>query len=172
MFIQHIFFDGYFLNRPEQYRCRPQVVRLCAQDQARERGRSELRVRAALSSPDVMNGRFYFIGESHIVMREPASNQPNYLRGFGASPKETSMSERHWEEEQRSVLGRLLDFIFGRLDASEEKIDNEIPWLHALRLASRQDQHGHESAARSAGKGARPAGSNLTSAVMSDLEAN
>jgi hypothetical protein len=82
------------------------------------------------------------------------------------------MSERHWEEEQRSVLGRLLDFIFGRRDASEEKIDNEIRWLHALQLASRQDQHGHESAARSAGKGAQPAGSNLTSAVMSDLEAN
>jgi len=50
------------------------------------------------------------------------------------------MSERHWEEEQRSVLGRLLDFIFGRRDASEEKIDNEIRWLHALQLASRQDQ--------------------------------
>jgi hypothetical protein len=50
------------------------------------------------------------------------------------------MSERHWEEEQRSVLGRLLDFIFGRRDASEEKIDNEIRWLHALQLASRQDR--------------------------------
>jgi hypothetical protein len=35
------------------------------------------------------------------------------------------MSERHWEEEQRSVLGRLLDSIFGRREALEEKIDNE-----------------------------------------------
>jgi hypothetical protein len=46
------------------------------------------------------------------------------------------MSERHWEEEQRSVLGRLLDFIFGRRDASEERIDNEMRWLNTLQLES------------------------------------
>jgi hypothetical protein len=82
------------------------------------------------------------------------------------------MSERHWEEEQRSVLGRLLDFIFGRRDASEEKIDNEMRWLNTLQLESRQDQPDHESTARSAGKGTQPAGSNLPSAAMSDLEAD
>jgi hypothetical protein len=39
MFIQHIFLDGYFLNRPKQYRRRPQVVRLCAQDHDLAQGR-------------------------------------------------------------------------------------------------------------------------------------
>jgi hypothetical protein len=82
------------------------------------------------------------------------------------------MSERDWEEEQRSVLGRLLDSIFGRREAPEEKIDNEIRWLRTLQLESRQDQPDHESAARSVGKRAQPVGSNLTSADMSDFEAN
>jgi hypothetical protein len=40
--------------------------------------------------------------------------------------QETSMSERHWEEQQRSVLGRLFDSIFGRREASEDKIDKSV----------------------------------------------
>jgi hypothetical protein len=43
------------------------------------------------------------------------------------------MSERHWGEEQRSALGRLFDSIFGRREAAEHKIDNEIRWLQTLK---------------------------------------
>ena len=60
------------------------------------------------------------------------------------------MSERHWEEEQRSVLGRSFDSIFGRREATEDKIDNEIRWL--LQLASRQDWPDHEPAAQDQGE--------------------
>jgi hypothetical protein len=67
------------------------------------------------------------------------------------------MSERHWEEQQRSVLGRLFDSIFGRREASGDKIDNEIRWLHTLQLVSRQDQSDHEPAARDQGEGVKPA---------------
>jgi len=44
------------------------------------------------------------------------------------------MSERHWEEEQRSVLSRFLDSIFGRDDVPlpEDKIDKEMRWLRTL----------------------------------------
>ena len=82
------------------------------------------------------------------------------------------MRERHWEEGQRSVLGRLLDFIFGRRDAAEEKIDNEIRWLHTQQLASRQVQPDDEFAAWSEGKRPQPAASSLRTVVLSDLEAN
>jgi hypothetical protein len=58
------------------------------------------------------------------------------------------MSEHHWEEEQRGVLGRLFDSIFRRREAPEDKIDNEIRWLHTLQLASWQGQPDHEPAAR------------------------
>jgi hypothetical protein len=85
-------------------------------------------------------------------MKEPVSNQRDYLR---ASAKETSMTQRHWEEEQRGVLGRLFDSIFGRREASEDKIDNEIRRL--LQLASRHDQPDHEPAARDQGEGVEPA---------------
>jgi hypothetical protein len=65
------------------------------------------------------------------------------------------MTQRHWEEEQRGVLGRLFDSIFGRREASEDKIDNEIRRL--LQLASRHDQPDHEPAARDQGEGVEPA---------------
>jgi hypothetical protein len=44
------------------------------------------------------------------------------------------MSERHWEEEQRSVLGRFFDSIFGRneMPVPEDKIDKEMRWLRTL----------------------------------------
>jgi hypothetical protein len=43
------------------------------------------------------------------------------------------MSERHWEEEQRSILGRLFDSFSGRRGAAEDKIDNELRWLDTLK---------------------------------------
>ena len=39
------------------------------------------------------------------------------------------MSERDWEEEKRSVLGRLFDAAFGRREASEEETRDDIYWL-------------------------------------------
>jgi len=39
------------------------------------------------------------------------------------------MSERDWEEEQRSVLSRLFNSVFGRRAASEEEIGDNIHWL-------------------------------------------
>jgi hypothetical protein len=63
-------------------------------------------------------------------MRKSVSNQRDYP---GASPKEIFVSERHWEEEQRSILGRLFDSIFGRREAAEDEIDSEIRWLHTLK---------------------------------------
>jgi hypothetical protein len=51
------------------------------------------------------------------------------------------MSERHWEEGQRSVLGRFLDSILGRNDVPlpEDKIDKEMRWLRTLH--KRLDDH-------------------------------
>lgn len=45
------------------------------------------------------------------------------------------------EEEQRSVLGRFLDSIFGRNDEPlpEDKIDKEMRWLRTL--PERLDDH-------------------------------
>jgi hypothetical protein len=53
------------------------------------------------------------------------------------------MSEHHWEEEHRSILGRFLDFIFGGSDVPlpEDKIDKEMRRLHSLRERS-DDHHG------------------------------
>jgi hypothetical protein len=44
------------------------------------------------------------------------------------------MSKRHWTDYHR-VLGQALDRIFGKRSVSEENIDNEIRWLHALQVA-------------------------------------
>jgi hypothetical protein len=71
----------------------------------------------------------YFLGPVRFVMKEPVSNQRNYS---GASPKEIYMSERHWEAEQRSVVGRFFDLILGRNEVPEDKIDKEMRWLHSL----------------------------------------
>ena len=49
--------------------------------------------------------------------------------GAGSGQRRFPMSERDWEEEQRSVLARLFDSIFGRREASEEEIGNYIHWL-------------------------------------------
>lgn len=39
------------------------------------------------------------------------------------------MIERDWEEEKRSVLGRLFDVVFGRSDASDDDVNRDIHWL-------------------------------------------
>lgn len=39
------------------------------------------------------------------------------------------MSERGWDEEKRTVLGRLFDASFGRREASEEEMGWDIHWL-------------------------------------------
>jgi hypothetical protein len=39
------------------------------------------------------------------------------------------MSERDWKEEERSVLDRLFDAIFGRRESSEEEMRRDIHWL-------------------------------------------
>jgi hypothetical protein len=39
------------------------------------------------------------------------------------------MSDRDWQEEQRIALGRLLDSVFRRREASEEKLGDDIHWL-------------------------------------------
>jgi hypothetical protein len=44
-------------------------------------------------------------------------------------PKETTMSERDWEEEKRSVLGRLFDVAFGRREASDDEMGRDVHWL-------------------------------------------
>jgi hypothetical protein len=94
----------------------------------------------------MISGPLYFMDPLSLCDEATGFESANIPPG---SPKETSVSERHWEEEQRSVLGRLLDSIFGRREASEQKIDNEIRWLRTLQLKSRQDQPDDESAARS-----------------------
>jgi hypothetical protein len=47
--------------------------------------------------------------------------------------KETLMSERDWEEEQRSVLSRIHEAAFGRRKASEEKMGDDIHWLGTVK---------------------------------------
>jgi hypothetical protein len=39
------------------------------------------------------------------------------------------MSERDWNEEKRSVLGRLFDAAFGRRETSEDETRAAIHWL-------------------------------------------
>jgi hypothetical protein len=39
------------------------------------------------------------------------------------------MSGPDWEEEKRSVLGRLFGAAFGRREASEEEMEEDIHWL-------------------------------------------
>ena len=39
------------------------------------------------------------------------------------------MSERDWKEEQREVLARLFDAVFGRREASQDEIGRDIRWL-------------------------------------------
>jgi hypothetical protein len=50
-----------------------------------------------------------------------------------------SMSERDWEEEQRSVLGQLFDSLFGRREASEDEIDAITPDEQVCKTASNFD---------------------------------
>jgi hypothetical protein len=42
------------------------------------------------------------------------------------------MSERDWKEEQRNVLGRLFDALFGRRDVSKEEIHSDLHWLGSV----------------------------------------
>lgn len=39
------------------------------------------------------------------------------------------MSEPDWEDEKRTVLGRLFDAAFSRRNASEAEIGEDIHWL-------------------------------------------
>ena len=39
------------------------------------------------------------------------------------------MSDRDWEEEQRSVLDRIREAAFGRRKASDEEMGDDIHWL-------------------------------------------
>jgi hypothetical protein len=39
------------------------------------------------------------------------------------------MADRDWEEEKRSVLGRLFSGAFGRRQTSEEEMNSDIHWL-------------------------------------------
>ncbi|MGY3080333.1 hypothetical protein ACVWZZ_006741 [Bradyrhizobium sp. LM6.10] len=49
------------------------------------------------------------------------------------------MSERDWEEEKRTVLGRLFDAAFGRREASEEEMGQDIHWLGTVNRRLRDD---------------------------------
>ncbi|MCJ9705960.1 MULTISPECIES: hypothetical protein [Bradyrhizobium] len=49
------------------------------------------------------------------------------------------MSERDWEEEKRTVLGRLFDAAFGRREASEEEMGQDIHWLGTVNRHLRDD---------------------------------
>ena len=57
------------------------------------------------------NGPFD-LGIGPFVMTEPKATQSIFL--WAGPPRETSMSERDWNEEKRSVLSRLFDAAFGR----------------------------------------------------------
>jgi len=39
------------------------------------------------------------------------------------------MSDRDWDEEKSTVLGRLFNAAFGRRKAPEEEIERDINWL-------------------------------------------
>ena len=39
------------------------------------------------------------------------------------------MVERDWEDEQRTVLRRLFEAVFGRRDTSHDDIERDIHWL-------------------------------------------
>jgi hypothetical protein len=43
------------------------------------------------------------------------------------------MSERDWEDEKRTVLGRLFDAAFGRGEATEEELGSDIHWLGTVK---------------------------------------
>jgi hypothetical protein len=43
------------------------------------------------------------------------------------------MSERDWKEEQREVLARLFDSVFGRREASQDEIGRDIHWLGTVK---------------------------------------
>lgn len=49
------------------------------------------------------------------------------------------MSDRDWKEEERSVLSRLFDAVFGRRESSKEEIGNDIHWLGTVRRNLQRD---------------------------------
>lgn len=52
------------------------------------------------------------------------------------------MTERDWQEEQRGVLGRLFDALFGRRDASDDDIHSDIHWLGTVNRHLDDDDDG------------------------------
>lgn len=54
---------------------------------------------------------------------------------------ESDMSERDWKEEQREVLARLFDAVFGRREASQEEMGRDVHWPGR---ASRRPDDGDE----------------------------
>jgi hypothetical protein len=42
------------------------------------------------------------------------------------------MTDRDWEEEERTVLDRLFDSIFGRRESSHEEMGRDIHWLGTI----------------------------------------
>lgn len=49
------------------------------------------------------------------------------------------MSERDWEEEQRGVLRRLFDALFGKTKVSEDDIGRDIHWLGTVNRYLKDD---------------------------------
>jgi hypothetical protein len=45
---------------------------------------------------------------------------------WGLSQRRPLRSERDWEDEKRTVLGRLFDAAFGRREATEEELGSDI----------------------------------------------
>jgi len=66
------------------------------------------------------------------VQRLSQSRQVDYLN------RGAPMSDRDWNEEKRSVLGRLFNSLFGRRNSSEEEIRRDIHWLGTVNRRLRE----------------------------------